>query len=418
MAAFVDGVRSRRLPAGQRGIRHHNLALVMRHVDATRSSTRAQLAAATGLTKATVSSLVAELIDAGLLVDLGAQPSGGTGRPGNALEIDRTRHAGIGLEINVDYTAACVTDLGRSIRYHRVECADNRSDPKTALNRLARSTVAAQRAAEDLGLAPAGVALALPGLIDPHAGRLLHAPNLGWSDLDIADLLGDRLDRDPRDVQLDNEANLAALGELWFGNGSAWGDLVYVSGEIGIGAGVVTRGRMYRGARGFAGEIGHISIDPAGEPCGCGGRGCLERFCGQEAILRAAGLPPTELATSTADPDGAIAELVTALHDGQPRALRAVHQAGEYLSVGLANTVNVVDPDTVVLGGMFTPLAPWLVEPFTTGLERQAIAARWGLPRVAVSTLGPEAAVRGAAGLVIQRLLADPSRLTRGSGYS
>lgn len=413
MSAFAEGVQTTRLPAGQRGVRQHNLALVMRHVATARSSTRAQLAASTGLTKATVSSLVSELVCAHLLVDRGTQPSGGTGRPGSVLEIDRSRHAGIGLEINVDYIAACVTDLGHSIRYHRVELADNRAEPEAALKRLARSAVAAQRAAEELGLTPAGVALALPGIVDPEGGRLLHAPNLGWSDLDIAEHLAAGMKRDPAEIHLDNEANLAALGELWFGNGEAWGDFVYVSGEIGIGAGIVTGGRMYRGARGFAGEIGHISIDPKGEPCGCGGRGCLERYCGQEAILRSAGLPTGVLTTSTANPDGAIADLVNALRNEKPKALRAARKAGEYLSIGLANVVNVVDPHTVVLGGMFTPLAQWMLEPFVEGIQRQSIAARWGAPEVTVSTLGPEAAVRGAAGLVIQQLMADPSRVAR-----
>lgn len=384
----------------------------MRHVGTAKSSTRAQLAASTGLTKATVSSLVDELVYARLLVDRGAQRSGGAGRPGSVLEIDRSRHAGIGLEINVDYIAACVTDLGHSIRYHRVELADNRGDPRATLKRLARSAAAAQRAATELGLTPAGVALALPGIVDPEGRRLLHAPNLGWSDVDIAERLAPDMERDPAEIHVENEANLAALGELWFGDGESWGDFVYVSGEIGIGAGIVTAGRMYRGSRGFAGEIGHISIDPRGKPCGCGGRGCLEQYCGQEAILRAAGLPTSVLTTSTANPDGAIARLVQALGEERPRALRAARRAGEYLSIGLANVVKVVDPDTVVLGGMFTPLARWILEPFTEGVQQQAIAARWGAPRVTVSTLGPDAAVRGAAGLVIQQLMADPSSVT------
>lgn len=400
------------LPAGQWNVRRHNLALVLRGIAATGRGTRARLAAASGLTKATVSSLVTELIEADLVVESGLRAKGSTGRPGSVLEINRQGHAGIGLEVNVDYIAACVIDLGQQVRYQRVECADNRTEYETALTRLARVASAAMRAAEDLGLRPQGIAVALPGIVDVDTGRLLQAPNLGWIDLPIADLLAERLGIAPAEVWLENEANLAALGGLWFDDSSAWGDFVYVSGEIGVGAGIVTGGRMYRGTRGFAGEIGHVTIDPDGEPCGCGGRGCVERFCGQEAMLRGAGLP-TDTATSTGKPDGPIAALLAALEAEEPRALRSVHRAGQALGAGLANVVNVVDPDTVVLGGIFTPLAGWLAEPLAAALGRQVLAGRWSLPRVAVSTLGPESAVRGAAGLVIQQLLDDPARITR-----
>ncbi|MQA84542.1 MAG: ROK family protein [Streptosporangiales bacterium] len=400
------------VPADQRNVRRHNLGLVMRSISVTGWSTRARLATATGLTKATVSSLAGELIEAGLLTESGAQAKGATGRPGSVLEVNRQGHAGIGLEINVDYVAACVTDLGHRVRYHRVECVDNRTEHTASLNRLARMASAALRAAEEFELTPQGIAVAVPGIVEPERGRLLRAPNLDWTDLPIVDLLAERLGLAPTEIWLDNEANLAALGVLWFAGGSAWGDFVYVSSEIGVGAGIVTDGQMYRGARGFAGEIGHVSIDPSGEPCGCGGRGCIERYCGQEAILRSAGLP-TDTATSTGNPDGPVTELLAALEREEQRAVRAVRRAGEALGVGLANVINVIDPDTVVLGGIFTPLAPWLVEPLTAALAGQAIAAPWSPPRVAVSSLGPEAAVRGAAGLVIEQMLSDPARITR-----
>lgn len=395
-------------------MRRQNLRLVLRHVSRNGKSSRAQLASATGLTKATVSSLVAELLDAYLLIELGPEPRGLTGRPGSALALNPDRYAGIGLEINVDYVAACVTDLKHRIRYHHVECADNRADAKIALDRLARLGSVAIRAAHEMELTPCGITLALPGIVDQVTGRLLRAPNLNWTDLPVVESLGDRLDVRPEEIHLDNEANLAALGELWFGGGEALGDFIHVSGEIGIGAGIVTRRALYRGARGFAGEIGHISIDPSGELCGCGGRGCLERFCGQEAMLRAAGLPPAAPATSTGDPGGPISGLLAALQRGEQQAIRAVRQGGEALGIGLAGVANVVDPDTIVLGGIFTPLASWLMEPFTAALLRQTVVTRWAPPRVAVSSLGPQAAVRGAAGSVVQRILADPSLFISG----
>lgn len=409
---LADGFSPGRAPADQQEIRRRNLGLVMRHVSPTVPSTRARLAAQTGLTKATVSSLVAELLRGGFMVELGTQTTGHSGRPGSELGTNTHVHAGVGLEINVDYAAACVTDLGHNVRYHHVVRMDNREEARRALQRVARMGSAALDAAAEAGLTPYGVGLAVPGIVDPSTGRLLHAPNLGWSDLPITGILCGMLGLDPDEIRLDNEANLGALAELWFGGGAEWGDFVHVSGEIGVGAGIVTGGRTYRGVHGFAGEIGHISIDPAGEPCGCGGRGCVERFCGQEAILRAAGLD-TDPATTTGKPDGPVADLVRALDAEGPDALRAVRRAGQALGTGLANVANIVDPDTVVLGGIFTALAPWLTEPLTETLQGQSIAQRWSPQRVAISTLGPDAAVRGAAGLVVQEILNDPGVLTQ-----
>jgi predicted NBD/HSP70 family sugar kinase len=288
---------------------------------------------------------------------------------------------------------------------------DNRAAPEKALGRLAHMAETALDAASAQGLLVRGMGVALPGVVDVDRGMLLHAPNLGWRDLPVRQILGAQVNLQPERVDVENEANLAALAELWFGRGAEWGDYLHVSGEIGVGAGIVSGGRMVRGSHGFAGEAGHISIDMNGPACPCGARGCLERYCGQEAILRAAGLDPTP-ATSTGQPDGSIADLLTALDAGRARPRRAVHRAGEALGRGLAGAVNLLDVDTVVLGGIYSSLAPWLAEPFTDSLRRNTLTTRWAPTRVEVSELGADAAVRGAAELTIQRLLTDPTSLS------
>lgn len=372
---------------------------------------RAQVAAATGLTKATVSSLVNELLNCGLVAEPGVQARGEFGRPGSVLAVNATGCAGLGLEVNVDYLAVCVIDLTGQTRFHRVDVVDNRAAPEKALGRLAHMAQTALDAASAQGLLVRGMGVALPGVVDVDRGMLLHAPNLGWHDLPVRQLLGAQVNLQPERVDVENEANLAALAELWFGRGAEWGDYLHVSGEIGVGAGIVAGGRMVRGSHGFAGEAGHISIDMNGPACPCGARGCLERYCGQEAILRAAGLDPTP-ATRTGQPDGSIADLLTALDAGRARPLRAVHRAGEALGRGLAGAVNLLDVDTVVLGGIYSSLAPWLAEPFTDSLHRNTLTTRWAPTRVEVSELGADAAVRGAAELTIHRLLTDPTSLS------
>ncbi len=399
-AAPSDGAAARPFD-----IRRHNLALVTRHVAAQGSVSRAELSRLTGLTKGTVSVLVQELLNAGLLVELGLQADGQIGRPRTALAVNGESLCGIGLEIGVDYLAVCVADLVNRVRFHRVEGADNRGVPPAGiLDRAQRLTTTALEAARADGLTATAVCVALPGMLHDHGGRLLVAPNLAWSDLPVVEELAERLGPSGPPVLADNEANLAALAELWLGAGADAGDYVFVSAEIGIGAGLIVGGSLFRGSRGFAGEIGHIVVDPAGPPCSCGGRGCLERVAGQEAILAAAGLQTTA-ATSVGHRDSPLPDLIRLLDQDDPHAAAALRRAGEALGIALADVINVLDADSIVLGGIYAPLSPWLLGPLRSALRRQVMAADARAVKVRPSTLGTDAAVRGAAAFVVQHTL-------------
>ncbi|KAB2362812.1 ROK family protein, partial [Actinomadura montaniterrae] len=276
--------------------------------------------------------------------------------------------------------------------------------PADVLAALAALAAEAVAAVAGQGLAVAGAAVALPGLLDREHGVVRHAPNLGWTDVPVALPAGAA----PLPAEYDNEANLAALGELWFGGGARLGDFVHVSGEIGIGAGIVVDGRVFRGAHGFAGELGHLVADPSGPPCSCGGRGCLEQVAGQEAMLRAAGIPQARTVTG---PDGSVNALLDRLNAGDAAALAAVDRAGRALGGALASVVNLIDPDAIVLGGVFSPLAEWIRPPLRDVLAAGPGSLRRGVPPVEVSGLAEGAAVLGAAGLVIERVIADPALL-------
>jgi predicted NBD/HSP70 family sugar kinase len=390
-------------------MRERNLAVVLGEIARRQPVSRARLAETTGFTKTTVSSLVATLADAGLVREDGPVRDGERGRPATAVSVNGDRVAGLGLEVNVDYLAACVLDLGRRIRHRHIVAASNRGrSPERVIAALTRLASRAIAAAGDQGLSVAGAVVALPGALS--GGRLRTAPNLGWSDVAAGELLSAGLPALPLPADYDNEANLAALGELWFGDGPELGSYVHVSGEIGVGAGIVVDGRVFRGAHGFAGELGHVVVDPDGPPCACGGRGCLEQIAGQEAILRAAGMAGTT-ATSSASPDGPLSALVARLEHGDERALGAVRRAGEALGQALAMAVNLLDPDTIVLGGIFSELAPWSRPATEAALAEGAGVLRRSPPRVTVSRLGGDAAAMGAASLVVERVLDDPASL-------
>ncbi|MEA2333449.1 MAG: hypothetical protein QOH58_3587 [Thermoleophilaceae bacterium] len=380
-----------------RSVREHNLGLVLRRVAEEGPRSRATLALETGLNKTTVSSLVAELIDAGLLRDSPSEVRPArVGRPPQSVELDPEGPFVLGLEINVDYLAVRATDLAGVLRHHAFVAHDNRAAaPEEVVAELARL---AEQALEFAGgRQPIAATVAVPGLVDPDGG-LAVAPNLGWVDVPVAQLLTAALAYPPYSVRIENEANLGAVAELTEGAGRGLSDFVYVSGEIGIGAGVVLRGELFRGASGFAGEFGHLTIDPFGPPCGCGGRGCLERLAGQEALLRLAGWD-ARVRCEGARPEWPGAMLAESARAGHARTLEALSQVGRTLGIGVASLANLLDPEAVLLGGHFAPLTEWLRVPIEAELETRALAGRRMRCRVLPARLGSEAAVRGAVAL-------------------
>lgn len=376
-------------------MRARNLEVVLGAVHRGGPLTRAALAEVTGLTKSTVSKLVGDLVDAGLLAETGPARAGERGRPGVEVVLSGARMAALGLEINVDYLAVRVLDLTGEVRVAARRERDNRgSRPKKVLGELQDLATEALAETHRLGLEVAGAVLAVSGPVGD--GVLFSAPNLGWQDVRPADLL-----RLPVPVELDNEANLAALGELWYGDGER--DFLYVSGEIGIGAGLVVNGTLYSGATGLAGELGHVVVAPEGAPCRCGGSGCLETYAGQESLLAAGNA-------------ASVPALLSALERGDETALAACAAAGRALGIALTSAVNLLDLDRIVLGGVFTQLYPWLCGPVSEVLAQRLGGLRGTPPVLTASRLGGDAATLGAAGRVVHRVLADPAPfLTRAS---
>ncbi|MFE0650860.1 ROK family protein [Streptomyces sp. NPDC059534] len=385
--------------ADKSGVRRHNLSLVLRTVHEAGETTRAAVAARVGLTRPAVSSLVEQLLDLGFLVESGKTFSGQAGRPGTVLKPAGTGSAGLGVEINVDYVTVCVVDLTGTDRVRRTERLDNRAAAADVLSRAARIAAEALDEADGLGLAPAGAGLALPGLVS--GGTVRQAPNLGWNEVEAERLFGAALTAlRPGTVGLaltsDNEANMAALAELWSGTLGDVRTFLHLTGEIGVGGAIVVHGELLRGAHGFAGEIGHLVVDADGPRCRCGSRGCLEQYAGQAALLASAG--------ATGVPD-----LVRRAEKADPRALAALGEAGRMLGRALAGAVNLLDPEAVVLGGIYPRLLPWLAPALTDELSTRVVSGLWtpDSGRLRSASAATDAS-RGAAALVLHDVLADP----------
>ncbi|MFG3196889.1 ROK family protein [Streptomyces sp. NPDC048208] len=382
----------RPLPDTQQGMRRRNLARVMHTVSSDGPLSRASVASRIGLTRAAVSSLVDELIRCDLLEELGPERPSRVGRPGSALAVSGRGPAGLGAEIGVDHLAVCAVDLRGAVRARAVRHGVNRGrSPESVARELTRLIQQVTAATEKDGLWVAGHAVAVPGLVARDGRTVVRAPNLGWHDIDLGGVLPDAVP-----LTVDNEANFGALAELWLGAGTP-GDFLHVSAEIGIGAAIVVNGQLLRGTRGFAGELGHVPVRPDGPPCPCGGRGCLEQYAGEEAVLRAAGIEPRE------DVVGVLAERADAGDEGVRSALG---EAGTALGIALTGAVNLLDPDTVVLGGALAALSPWLLPSLQVELRSRTA----GPPcPVAVSELGPQGPLLGAAHSVVRAVLDDPA---------
>ncbi|MEV0894673.1 ROK family transcriptional regulator [Promicromonospora sp. NPDC050262] len=396
--------------ARQHSLREHNLELVARAVfEVPEPLSRAGVAAATGLARATVSTLVDQLVAARLVRELPAVTGGRAGRPAVPLVPAPRSVVGLGLEVNVDYLGARVLDLTGDVVVDRVvPGALHDSDPAVVLRRLGELAREVSDGVAASGMTVAGARLALPGLVDPRTGLLEVAPNLGWSTLDPVPLLG--LGDLP--VRIANEAKLAALAELAGGSDVAAPDsFVFVSGDVGIGAAIVVDRALFLGERGWNGEIGHVVVDPAGPRCSCGAFGCLEQYAGKEAMMRAAGLPP----------DAPLAALVALLTERDAAArggsgvvaragsAAAALPAGRALGSALADFVNLLDVSTIVLGGAYTELLPWLRADVEAVLADRVLAAPFVDLEVRAAQAGPQAALTGGAREVLRAVLADPA---------
>ncbi|RKE09553.1 putative NBD/HSP70 family sugar kinase [Catellatospora citrea] len=396
-------------PADFADVRATNLAVVLRYVRGHAPCSRAEIAAATGLNKATVSSLVADLIERRLLRETGLTEHR-IGRPATMLVLDGSPYAAIGIEVNADYLTAVAIDLaGQQVLSWRRSFAGLASSPAQAATAIAALGRRAVNRVLKEDRRVLGLTVGVPGLVSPD-GVVIMAPNLGWRDVNLRDIVNRALGEPGFPVAVDNDANLAVLAESRYGAFAGSQNLIYLTGEVGIGAGIISDGHPLRGHRGFPGEIGHITIDPQGPPCACGRRGCLEAIAGITAII-ARVLPEVAGDGDITDLQPEVDEVVRRARSNDPAALRALEDVGRALGQGVSILANLLDPEVVVLGGYFVPLAPWLLPPVEAELRARRIGPDSGGAQVVASILDHGAAATGGAATVLDHV--DAGRLPR-----
>ena len=396
-------------PADQATVRRLNLALLMRSVSDGGPRSRARLAEDTGLTKATVSSLVTELIDRGLVIE-GNIDRGGLGRQGRAVELDSNGVRFVGIELQVDYIAGMVLDLGgRVLSRCRLPRSMAELGPARALGVVADVARDLVEASGSSVHQVQSLHIAVPGLVDPDAGMLSYAPNLHWRDVDIVHTLLGRLGWNDARIAVDNDANMGAVAHYAVSGVSKTANLLFIAGAVGVGAGMIVDGRIVRGADGFAGEVGHMTVGPPDRVCGCGRRGCWETGVGLAAFLAQAAEPGDQVHDESIDLGARMAQVTRRAAAGDTRVLTALSEQAHWLGIGVSILANVLNPAVIVLGGHFPALREYLAAPVTAELRARLLAGPAAMCRIEFSELGFEAASLGAAHAGIEQLIADPT---------
>lgn len=392
---------------GQRSetVRRANLSAIIRELHVHGPASRSALVARTGLTRSAIGSLIGEFVGAGFVIEERAAPRGTPGRPSQLVTLDADRVGVIALEIAVDTIAVAVVGLGGEIldlrRVDRPRSDVSVEATAAALGVLV-ADVLAQPSTPDVII---GLGVAVAGVVRRRDGFVSMAPNMGWTNVPLGERLASEFGL-PLPVTVANDAELGALAELRRGAALGVNDVVYISGEVGVGGGIISGGNQLTGAAGFAGEIGHLPVNPSGSACRCGSVGCWETEIGVDALLVRAGR------TAGGGRAAADAVLVEA-EAGGPLAQAAIAEVGRWLGYGLAGLVNVFNPSLIVLGGSFTGIYPLASDVIQAQIERFALPAPRQVVRVVPATLGLDAPMLGAAELAFEPFLADPAQWLR-----
>lgn len=394
----------------QEDLRNHNLSVTLDTLlRAQKPMSRADLAKETGLTKATLSLLASMLIESGVVQEGEPVVSTTYGRPSTPLEIRGGSIAGIGLQINTDGYGCLALDLnGDTLGREWVSEDMTGTDPYEIFAKLDAMTFPLESRLKRRGCKVVGAGFALPGIVTDDMW-LLVARNLGWGNVNLTRFnVVRRLD-----VVAGNEAKMAAIAQIpgyaterapFLNVVDRTDSFIYLSTDIGIGGAVVRDGEVVMGSHGFAGEIGHLSVAMDGPLCSCGRHGCLEAFAGRRALVEAAGIAEDGDATSSE----AIDMFLQRWRAGDSDVAKVVDQAADALVSAIASAVNLVDVDTVLLGGLWTHFGDELA----TVLEGRLRSEILGYPNVKIRVFVPPVALHpslyGAAEMGLRRFIENP----------
>jgi glucokinase-like ROK family protein len=394
-------------------MRDMNLALILNTIRFRAPLSRADLAATTGLNKATVSSLVKDLLRAGWVCEGGIDNSTAeVGRP--AINLEPNPEAGyfIGAEIGVNFISVIIANFAMQIVSRRYESTGKLFNQDAILDRLLYLLGESREQIMRTGKPLFGIGVGVPGLVDVSTGKLIVAPNLGWHDVPLGQIIKNAF---AEPIYVANEANLAALGESYFGAGQDITYMLYVSSGIGLGGGIVANGRLEEGATGFAGEVGHMIVDRHGLRCNCGSYGCWETVAGEKALFDRVKPaihenPEGLLAQMTGgDPERVTLAIISRAADkGDPAACAALQETAEWLGIGISSLINILNPQRVVFGGPLSVAHEHLLPIIKKIVQERSWKWVHEQATIVIAEFGEDASVMGGVAMVYRELLNQP----------
>ncbi|RPI89938.1 MAG: ROK family protein [Chloroflexi bacterium] len=395
-------------------VRQINLSVIMNNLRKKAPISRAGLAQATGLNKTTVSSLVDELLQRQFVRENGFI-TGGRGHPAIMLDLNPAAGFMVGCEIGVDFILVVCTNFAPEIIWRHEERTDPGMGQPAILDRArALLNEAIKRGYLEYGTL-LGIGVGVAALIDQSTGTMLFAPNLGWKDpFPIRAMLQESFPQAP--LIVDNEANIAALGENYFGVAQDHDEVLYISAGVGLGGGIVHGGQVFSGVAGVGAEFGHMTMDPDGELCSCGNFGCWETQVSQRALFRhiRKSFEQGEMGTLFQLTNGGVDPLtvptiVDAARAGDTVALGALEKIGRDLGIGIASLVNALNPELVVFGGVLSLAGEFLMPALIKELEQRALRWNREAAEVVLAEHGFDAAAMGGVAAVYETILAQPN---------
>jgi glucokinase-like ROK family protein len=398
-------------------MRDMNLSLILNTLHTESPLSRVGLVNRTGLNKSTISMMVKDLIEDGLVQEIGTDTStSDVGRPAIYLETNPDAGFIIGVEIGVDFISIVTVNFAIEIVSRRHESTLKYISQQAIMDRVLFLIQESYKQVEKRGSRVFGIGIGVPGLVDMARGHLLFAPNLGWEDVPIKTLVEAVVDTP---VFVANEANLAALGERYFGAGQHHDYLLFISSGVGLGGGIILNGRLLEGATGFAGEVGHMTVqhDAAAIPCNCGNRGCWETVAGRQALFNRIedsineGQPSWLAEVTEGDMSRlSIPLIVEAAHRRDEAANKALNETGEWLGIGIANLINVINPERVIFGGALITAGEFLLPVIRQTIQERAWSWMQQDVDIVMAEHGEDAAVMGSVAVVYQDVLNNPRK--------
>ena len=392
-------------------VREINLSVIMNHLRTNAPISRAALAETTGLNKTTVSSLVNELIERQFVQEIGLASSN-AGRPATLLKLNPTAGFIVSCEIGTYFILVICTDFSPKVIWRHQEPFDFELGQHAIIERMLAILNQAVEAGRSASGPLLGITIGIPGLVDQSTGTLLFAPNLGWRDLPVRAILQESF-KVP--LFVDNEANIAALGEHYFGAAQGYEEVLYISAGVGLGGGIVHGGRVFSGVTGVGAEFGHMTLDPDGEICKCGNQGCWETQVSQQALFRHVWrrIDQGEASLLSEMTGGRRASLtmpliVDAARAGDIVTLDALEIIGRHLGIGIASLVNALNPELVVFGGILSLAGEFLLPVIIKEVERRALKWNREAMQLVLARHSSDACVMGGVAAVYQAILAQP----------